>query len=436
MQNLPISNPGETRATSSIENRSPYFLLLIWLVWLPLTIPPIIESFQHHPPLPRLITILVGAVLFFGIYLWSAWHRAQRLVAMLSLPGHTEVSTWLAIVAMTLLSLLLIWLGGNGWQALLFYTSGCIGGSLPIRRAVLVAVAIALLAVLVGWLIGSGWVDLVQVLVFIPAIVLITRSVIWSITTSWQLQAAREELARLAVMEERLRIARDLHDLLGHNLSIIALKSELAGRLIGMAPERAVVEIGDIEHVARTTLQEVREAVGNYRRPTLASELQGAQEILAAAAIAYQYDGHEHVIGTLPTVIEAVLAWTVREGVTNVVRHSHAQHCTIHVKQERQMACVEVIDNGADGADTGTPSALEVAAAHKNGLRGLAERVEALGGQFTAGPAADGGFRLAVALPLAQRADISGAATVSPLQQTPLTPLDNLNSEEERSVQP
>lgn len=88
------------------------------------------------------------------------------------------------------------------------------------------------------------------------------KSMLWSITTSWELHAARKEISRLAVETERLRIARDLHDLLGHNLSLIALKSELAGRLVKVAPERAVVEIGDVDNVARTTLQEVREKKG------------------------------------------------------------------------------------------------------------------------------------------------------------------------------
>ncbi len=233
-------------------------------------------------------------------------------------------------------------------------------------------------------------------------------------------QAAREEATHLAVMTERLRIARDLHDLLGHNLSLITLKSELAQRLAGSASERLAAEIGDIEQVARTTLQEVREAVSNYRQPTLSNELHGAQEILAAAGIACRYESNggnrdnESDIETFPTAVEAVLAWAIREGVTNVIRHSHAHSCTIHVTRIGEHASVEIIDDGTGNANTSADQSEDASSAHSrerggNGLRGLAERVAALGGRFDAKPGIAGGFRLEVAVPLAQKA---GAGTL------------------------
>jgi len=253
------------------------------------------------------------------------------------------------------------------------YTCGYVGGSLPVRWTILTAIVIALLATAIGWFTGIGWLNLVQTIVFIPAIIIITRVVMWSITTSWALDTARKEIARLAVMTERLRIARDLHDLLGHNLSLIALKSELARRLVNVAPERAIVEISDVENVARTTLQEVREAVSAFRQPTLKSELSAAQEILAAAGISYQFDGDDSMINALPTTIEAVLSWTVREGVTNVIRHSRAHQCIIHVTRNAQEIAIEIIDDGA-GA-----SIMNISDSEGNGLRGLNERVEILG---------------------------------------------------------
>jgi len=219
----------------------------------------------------------------------------------------------------------------------------------------------------------------------------------WSITTNWALDTARKEIARLAVMTERLRIARDLHDLLGHNLSLIALKSELARRLVNVAPERAIVEISDVENVARTTLQEVREAVSAFRQPTLKSELNAAQEILAAAGIAYHFDGDESEIDALPTTIEAVLSWTVREGVTNVIRHSRAHQCTIRVTRNAHEIGIEVIDDGVG------VSSMNISYNEGNGLRGLAERVEILGGRCEASPRNGGGFILAVSVPLAQQ---------------------------------
>ena len=201
-----------------------------------------------------------------------------------------------------------------------------------------------------------------------------------------QLSQAREQIARLAVGEERLRFARDLHDLLGHSLSVIALKSELAGRLIKNTPGLAAHEIEDIEKVARDALREVREAVTGYRQPTLAAELAGAHEVLTAAGIEYHVD-HDHV--PLPPAVEAVLAWTVREGVTNVMRHSQAKRCAVRIINQDGHATAEVIDDGRGG----TPEA-------GSGLRGLEERVRERGGTLTAEPLPHEGFRLRVTLPL------------------------------------
>jgi len=201
-----------------------------------------------------------------------------------------------------------------------------------------------------------------------------------------QLSQAREQIARLAVGEERLRFARDLHDLLGHSLSVIALKSELAGRLIKTTPGLAAHEIEDIEKVARDALREVREAVTGYRQPTLAAELAGAHEALTAAGIEYRVD-QDHL--PLPPAAEAVMAWTVREGVTNVMRHSQAKRCSVRITNKDGKATVEVIDDGRGG----TPDA-------GSGLRGLDERVRERGGTLTAEPLPHEGFRLRVTLPV------------------------------------
>jgi len=203
-----------------------------------------------------------------------------------------------------------------------------------------------------------------------------------------QLSQAREQIAHLAVGEERLRFARDLHDLIGHSLSVIALKSELAGRLIKNTPGLAAHEVEDIEKVARDALREVREAVAGYRQPTLAAELAGAHEALTAAGIEYHVD-QDHA--PLPPSVEGVLAWTVREGVTNVMRHSQAQRCAIRISSKDGGATVEVVDNGRGGT-------LEAG----SGLRGLRERVLERGGTLTAEPLPHEGFRLRVTLPLAQ----------------------------------
>lgn len=208
------------------------------------------------------------------------------------------------------------------------------------------------------------------------------------IAANQQLSLAREQIARLAVGEERLRFARDLHDLLGHSLSVIALKSELAGRLIKATPGLAAHEVEDIEQVARDALREVREAVSGYRQPTLSAELAGAGEALTAAGIECRVE-QEH--GTLPFPVEAVLAWAVREGVTNVMRHSGAKRCAIRISNKDGRATVEVTDDGRGGMPE--PG---------SGLHGLEERVRERGGTLTAEPLPHEGFRLRVTLPLPQ----------------------------------
>jgi two-component system sensor histidine kinase DesK len=206
------------------------------------------------------------------------------------------------------------------------------------------------------------------------------------IDANQQLSLAREQIARLAVGEERLRFARDLHDLLGHSLSVIALKSELAGRLIKRTPGLAEHEVEDIEKVARDALREVREAVAGYRQPTLKAELAGAREAMTAAGIECRIDEqHEG----LPPAVEAVLAWTVREGATNVMRHSQARRCSIRIVQKDGTATVDVVDDGRGG--TPQPG---------SGLRGLEERVRERGGSLSAEPLPHEGFRLRVSLPL------------------------------------
>jgi two-component system sensor histidine kinase DesK len=201
------------------------------------------------------------------------------------------------------------------------------------------------------------------------------------------------------VAEERLRIARDLHDLLGHSLSLIALKSELAGRLALQAPERAASEIRDIESAARTALAEVRAAIADYRQSTLVSELASARELLAAAGISYRYEGEEDARLALPPPVEAALAWAVREGVTNVIRHSHARHCVIRLTRASAEVAVEIEDDGV-----GAPPD-DAAGMTGSGLRGLAQRVAAIGGRYEAGPRAGGGFHLAVYAPASAGAE-------------------------------
>ncbi|HUL24155.1 MAG TPA: histidine kinase [Streptosporangiaceae bacterium] len=231
----------------------------------------------------------------------------------------------------------------------------------------------------------------------------------------FKLSQARAELARMAVAEERLRISRDLHDLLGHSLSVITLKSELAGRMIGSDPQRAAKEIAELEAVARRSLAEVRQAVTSYRQPSLAAELAAARRVLASAGIDCRVDAPGTY--TLPPEVDALLAWTVREGSTNIVRHSGAQHAVISVTVTPASVSAELTDDGAGPpAAPGMPTGGGAAAG--SGLAGLAERAARLGGTLQAGAGSRGGFRVRVTVPLimASPADRreSPAATAAP----------------------
>jgi two-component system, NarL family, sensor histidine kinase DesK len=269
---------------------------------------------------------------------------------------------------------------------------------LPAPRAAWAVAAVAALAGAIyalrsGWAaLASGWEFAIAPFVIVGfSMILVGRLVV----TVRELQVAREEIARLAVSEERLRFARDLHDLLGHSLSLITLKSELAERLLPDVPENegAAKELRDLQGVARGALSEVREAVAGYRRPTLDEELAGARGMLRAAGVACKI---ENGAGELPDETGAVLAWAVREGVTNVVRHSRARRCEVRLAREGdQRVRAEVTDDGS-----GPPPASE-GEAGGSGLSGLAERVASFPGAiFEAGPSSQGGFRLLVVLPL------------------------------------
>ena len=395
-----MNNPTQETNVSIVDKRAPYFVWVIWIIWMPFIIPDIIKLFQSHPSMLRLIATLVAVAFFFAVYLWATWRNVQRLVSSSSLTEHTGISQWLLIAVLFIISVAIVQLD-NSLGTPFIFTSAYIGGRLPTVRAAQSVILLALLVLVLGSLNAHpDWSYLGQGAILIAGVGIVTICIVRTITTGRELQLAREEIARLAVTAERLRIARDLHDLLGHNLSLITLKSELAGRLISVAPERAANEIGDVEHVARTTLQEVREAVGNYRQSTLANELLAAQQILMAAGIVYTCEENEDIQGTLPPVIEAVLSWTVREGVTNVIRHSRARHCTVRVTRDTHDAHVEVIDDGTKTSVLPAAHIVKTASTASNGLRGLTERIAALGGRCEAQAQERGGFRLAVSVPL------------------------------------
>jgi two-component system sensor histidine kinase DesK len=257
-------------------------------------------------------------------------------------------------------------------------------GRLGTRSAPIVA-GFALAALLVPVAIPSWHVSLRESFddvtpIGIPIAGLLVFVVLEVMRGNQALAAARAEVAQLAAENERMRIARDLHDLLGHSLTTITVKAGLARRLGGAEPARAVEQIAEVEELSRQALADVRGAVSSYRDVTLAGELARGRELLRAAG----------VTADLPTATDVVdpahqelLGWAVREGLTNVVRHARASACAIRLSPHS----VEITDNGVGSA-----------APPGNGLRGLRERVLAAGGSIDAGPLEASGWRLRVSL--------------------------------------
>jgi len=254
--------------------------------------------------------------------------------------------------------------------------------TLPTRWAVVLTAVLAGLVQLTGHVV-PGWSD--------PAgltfAVCTSGFAMWGVSQlmlrNLDLVRAREENARLAVADERNRFARDLHDILGHSLTVITVKAELANRLLDVDPERARRELGDLERLSRDALVDVRRAVEGYRDLTLPGELARAREALRAADIEADLPNSTDEV---PTELRELFAWTVREGVTNVVRHSGASRCSIRLAADQ----VEVCDDGS-GPHPGEASG--------HGLDGLRERAASLGAVLVARTLEPQGFALQVSVP-------------------------------------
>lgn len=328
----------------------------------------------NHPQQITVPEATLGLLIAGGyFYFWfGARTDRQRMLAA----GLVVLATLLSVLLPTNPVLLSLWA----------YPALVIGFLLRPVRAILVLIVIALIAFVLDAIRSSEGV--VPGIAAVGTLALVSWgsiTVAQLISSNIKLQQAREELARLAVEEERTRFARDVHDVLGHTLTLIVAKQRLAARLLN-DPEAAAVELKDAETLTRDALREVREVAGGYRQPTLTSELSGARVALETAGIQAIV---EKDVGMLSREVEATLAWTVREGVTNVVRHSGAKTCTIRIHAHDRAVIADVIDDGSAtrGARTGM------------GLAGLRERVEAQGGTLRWDTPGSGGFHLSAELP-------------------------------------
>jgi two-component system sensor histidine kinase DesK len=361
-----------------VMNRWRRYGAFFGLVWLFVLIPDAVTEVTgpHRPALK--IAVLAAVAVFAGLYTlyWLSVARTGEPAAPLAiLLGLCGLAAGITLVSF------------GSWSGLFIYCAVAAGFGFPWRAGIAATVGVAGLAAVVGL---ASRADPVWFAILPPICLLMGIAMVWinqMVMSYHALRLAREESARLAVAEERLRFARDLHDLLGHSLSLIVLKSELAGRLMEASPQRAAVEVRDIERVAREALREVRDAVSGYREPALRQEVEGARQALMDAGIEVELT---QPASPLPPPVETVLAWAVREGATNVLRHSHAQRVSVSLESRAGVASLEIVDDGVGcQAETGG-----------TGLRGLRERVEACGGRVEFGTSRDGGYRLAVSIPL------------------------------------
>jgi two-component system sensor histidine kinase DesK len=386
---------GGLQAAITSSGITPRLWRLYAYFWLLCLVFPILRLANTPFTTIRLLIAWSGLAIFAAVYAWVMWPyplsglRDDRF----GLPG-----AFVLILGATLLALFLSLAYGIAFTWLFLGVSAMTGVILPARRAFWAVSGLTLLALGVSVIVSGGifftdWLQVIPLVLLVRVLGLDITGLNRLAGTLRELSLARRELARQAVMEERLRMARDLHDLLGHSLSLITLKSELAGRLIEGDAAQAAQEIHEVERVARQALREVRQAVSGYRQQSFADELEGARQILEAAGIICKI---EYAAESLPAHIDAALAWTVREGVTNVIRHSRAKQCLIRIHRQRAVVRAEVINDGyrEPGKAVGERG---------SGLSGLAERIAAQRGSLQAGPISfeeRPGFRLKVELPL------------------------------------
>jgi two-component system, NarL family, sensor histidine kinase DesK len=319
----------------------------------------------------------IAATAGYGIVVVFA---ACYIAAMLSVRRDARPAFWILLVVMGALFVAELWFA----RIDAFYLCAVVVSLavLPLRARVIPVVVVAAAAGLIGpvlipsWHSEPGWTQ---------AVMIVFTALLWYAfveiaRANQDLVESRAEVARLASESERNRIARDLHDLVGHSLTAITVKSNLARQLAAQESSPALREITEVEQLSRQALADVRAAVSGYREVTVASELARARELLRASGI----------VADIPTAVEPfdaatqeLFGWAVREGVTNVVKHARATRCSVTLSP----TAVEIIDDGT-----------AIAAIDGNGLTGLRERAQATGASVTAGPARPGGWRLRVFL--------------------------------------
>jgi two-component system sensor histidine kinase DesK len=328
---------------------------------------------QDGMPAGMQVLVLAYTVMFFAAFAVVpplSWGRGRR-------------QKFVLLGALLLLSLPFLLRSGTEGAWIWTFVAGAAGMQMHPRNTIMAALAVLGAA---AWVLQlSNRVPLPDSLAqpgLIIALGLTMASVGAQLAAVQELKRTRHELAELAVREERSRVARDMHDILGHSLTVITVKAELAGRLLDVDVSRAAAEIADLEELARGALADVRSTVGGYRDVNVGAELASARRALAAAGIDAEVPGSADMV---PARHRGLFGWVLREGVTNVVRHSGASRCVVALGED----FLQIDDDGA-----GPPAALHPG----GGLAGLQDRAGLAGARMSAGPSGLGGFSLRVQL--------------------------------------
>jgi two-component system sensor histidine kinase DesK len=331
----------------------------IWLFYL---LNPLEAAWEERDSIEGWVGIaatVLFAVIYLGAFLLMRWRRP--IGTPFRATPNTAIGIAVVVVEMILAVLICLTVGQAGSATAVYIavlSMICLASSWAwVVAALAAAVTYGATLVVPGWHQDRGL--LFGILVAALAIWGISQA----INRNIEVLAVREENARLALDDERNRFARDLHDILGHSLTVITVKAELAQKLFDVDPDRARVEVADLERLSRDALADVRRAVEGYRELTLPGELARARMALDAAEIEAELPNSTDDV---PTSLRELFAWTIREGVTNVIRHSHAHTCTVRLTA----TSAEVADDGR-GPQTGTIGG--------NGLLGLRERASAVG---------------------------------------------------------
>jgi two-component system sensor histidine kinase DesK len=345
----------------------------VWLLFLFL---PVAGAWDRRDE-PRVIIGFVATLAFGALYAWGfELMRRRRLIGSLDLPFRDR---WLVLCGLFALTCVMQLGLGQSANSSMIFTSVIAAMALPGLQPSYV------IAVLASWTFGlTVYVDGWETDYLTPSIAgaagLVMFGVKQVLAVNLNLIMMRDTQQALAVEQERGRFSRDLHDILGHSLTVVAVKAELAQRLMATDPEAATREVREIERLSRDALADIRKAVRGYQEVSLPAEIARAREALTAADIAVD----------LPNAVEEVtgparelFAWVIREGVTNVLRHSHATACSISIRPD----VLTITDNG------GGPS---VRAGDGTGITGLRRRAEDVGATIMTRALEPRGFELTV----------------------------------------